>query len=256
MTNKDNDFINKCWFGLKKSWYKHPILWNIGAILVSLYMLCVLTGWFLGVWTHHGQNTIVPNVIGMDYRHAVSSLQSANLKVVVSDSVYRKDKLPGSVVDVVPCPNATVKAGREVYITIVAFSAEPIMLDANFTDMSYKQAESILKSLGLKVQKRYVPYQYDGLVVNVKCNGRTLGLGSRVTVDDLIILEVGQVPQPVAPEPDPLDAAIDAAINASDNGDTTDNIEADETTTTTTHTTAHRAQFGLKAKTKKPTEGN
>lgn len=198
----------------KQSWYKHPIIWNVCLILISLVIFFQLLIWFMAWWTHHGQNAVVPDVIGMDYQRAVNTLQAADLKVVIADSVYRKDKTPGSVVDVIPQPNATVKAGREVFVTIVAFAPEPITIDAMLTDMSYKQAEAILKAKGLRVEKRYVPYQYNDIVVDVKCKGRSLSIGSRITVDDVITLEVGQVPQPVYTEPDPLDMAIDAAIDS------------------------------------------
>lgn len=248
--NSDNNNKSQ-WY--KKFWYNHPIICNGVIIVLSLLILSQLTMWFLDVWTHHGSKTVVPNVVGMDFNRAVTTLNEADLDVVVSDSVYRKDLAPGSVVEVIPRPDAIVKAGREVYITIVAFSPETVTLDANFTDMSFKQAEAILKSRGLKVEKRYVPYQFDDIVVNIKCNGRNLSLGSKVSVEDVIILEVGQipaqtptyttvadVPQPEKPKTESLDTAIDAAI-ASDG-----HHEAEET-----GEKKESPEFGLKKKEKK-----
>lgn len=193
---------------------KHPILWNTVAIIISLFVLGFLTICFLDLWTHHGSVTRVPNVIGMNYSNAISVLENADLDVVIADSVYSKDRAPGSVVDVVPQAGSVVKAGREVYVTIVAFSPEPITIDMLLTDISWKQAEAYLKAKGLRVEKRYVPSQFPDLVVDVKCKGRSLSVGSRVTVDDIIILEVGQIPQPVYDESDSLENALDSAINA------------------------------------------
>ncbi len=199
---------------LGKTRSKHPILWNAIAIVISLIVLGFLTICFLDLWTHHGSTTRVPNVIGMSYNNAIVTLEDADLDVVIADSVYSKDRAPGSVVDVVPQPGAVVKAGREVYVTIIAFSPETVTIDMLLTDISWKQAEAYLKSKGLRVEKRYVPSQFPDLVVDVKCKGRSLSVGSRVTVDDIIVLEVGQVPQPVYDDTDGLDNALDSAIEA------------------------------------------
>lgn len=196
---------------LRRFWTKHPILSNILLIFLALILLGWFALMFIDLWTHHGETTRVPDVIGMNYDRALETLDESDLKVVIADSVYSKDHRPGSVVDVVPQPNAVVKAGREVYLTIVAFSPEPIVLDMLLTDISWKQAEAYLKSKGLRVQKRYVPSLYPDVVVAVKCNGKNLTLGSKVTVDDLVIIEVGQTPEPVVEDVDPLDSAIDAA---------------------------------------------
>lgn len=191
---------------------KHPIAWNILAIIAALIALGFLIICFLDLWTHHGSVTRVPNVIGMHYNNAVNALKDADLEVVIADSVYSKEKVPGSIVDVVPQPGSVVKAGREVYVTIVSFSPEQVTLDMLLTDISWKQAEAYLKSKGLRVEKRYVASQFPDLVVDVKCKGRSLSVGSRVTVDDIIILEVGRIPQPEISEPSDFESALDSAI--------------------------------------------
>lgn len=197
---------------LRKSWEKHPILWNFLCIIVSLMLLGYLSLWFLDLWTHHGSTTKVPDVIGMSLSDGVEELRDADLEVVISDSVYTKAKRPGSIVDVIPRPESVVKAGREVYITIVAFSPEPIIIDMLLLDTSAKQAEAYLKSKGLKVEKRYVPAEYSDVVVGIKCKGRNLSVGSRVTVDDVIILEIGER-RGEETVSDPLDIMIDASLD-------------------------------------------
>lgn len=195
----------------RKLWYGHPILCNIFLILVSLVCLGWATICFLDIWTHHGQVAKVPNVINMGFKEGVETLHEASLDVIVADSVYRKDLRGGTIVDVIPQPGAIVKANREVFITIVAFSAEPVVLDMQLTDISWRQAEAYLKAKGLKVQKQYVPSQYPDVVVAVRCRGKEVTLGDKVTIDDVITLEVGQVPTPVAP---PSSDGLDDAINA------------------------------------------
>ncbi|MDE6396347.1 MAG: PASTA domain-containing protein [Muribaculaceae bacterium] len=195
----------------KRMWTKHPILSNIILIIISLLCLAWITLCFLDIWTHHGQVSKVPNVINMGLTEGVKTLREADLEVVVADSVYRKDLKGGTIVDIIPQPGAIVKADREVYVTIVAFSAEPVIIDMLLTDISWRQAEAYLKAKGLKVEKRYVPSQYPDLVVAVKCRGKELSLGSKVTIDDVITLEVGQAVRPTIVE-DALDDAIGANI--------------------------------------------
>lgn len=212
---------------LKKSWNTHPILTSVVGILLSFLILSYLSICFLDIWTHHGSTTKVPDVIGMPLNEAIEKIEDADLHVIISDSVYTKDKAPGSVVDVIPSSNSIVKAGREVYITIVAFSPEPIIIDMLLIDSSAKQAEAYLKSKGLRVERRYVPAEYDDIVVAVKCNGHDISVGSKVTVDDLIILEVGHVERPVEEDYDPLDILIDASVDFND-GSTEGSFEEEE----------------------------
>lgn len=208
----------------KHSWYKHPILWNIVCIIVAFMVLGLLSLSFLDLWTHHGSTTVVPDVVGLQLNEGVEKLKEADLEYIVSDSVYVKDKAPGSIVDVIPQPNSVVKSGREVYVTIVAFSPETITIDMLLLDTSAKQAESYLRAKGLKFEKRYVPSDFPGLVVAAKCNGRNLIVGSKVTVKDLIVLEIGEARVPEVEEPNELDLLIGSSIDM-DNGASEGEVE-------------------------------
>ena len=203
---------------IKKAYYKHPILWSFVGIIVVILILVYFALCFLDVWTHHGATTKVPHVIGMELNHGTQVLREADLDVVVADSIYSREKAPGSIVDVVPQPNSIVKAGREVYLTIVAYSAQPITIDRLLIDTSVKQAEAYLRSKGLRVKKEYVPAEYADVVVGIKSGGRNLSLGSQVTVNDVITLEVGKIvaPEPIITVDNPLDAIIDASVNVDD----------------------------------------
>lgn len=203
---------------LRDSWYKHPIIWNVVCIVAGLFVLGFLGLCFLDLWTHHGSTTTVPDIVGRPLSEAVSMLEDADLDYVISDSVYTKDKKPGSVVDVIPRYGSIVKAGREVYLTIVAYSAEPVIIDILLVDSSAKQAEAYLRSKGLKVQKQYVPYEFDDIVVGAKCRGRNLTVGSKVTIDDTIILQIGQIPHTEEEETDSLDLLIGASLDESTGG--------------------------------------
>lgn len=182
--------------------------------MASFVVLAFIALCFLDIWTHHGATTTVPDVIGLNLNRGIDELRQADLKVVVSDSTYTRKSPPGSIVDVIPAPNSIVKAGREVYVTIVAFSPEPIIIDMLLIDTSAKQAEAYLKSKGLNVVKKYVPSEYDDVVVGVKCNGRSLSVGSKVTANDVITLEIGEIPKIEEEEElSPLDMMIESSVD-------------------------------------------
>ena len=192
----------------KNSFYNHPILWTLAGIPFSLFLLACLTMWFFNIWTHHGDTTQVPEIVGMPLDKAVKILEEADLEFVISDSVSMDGKLPGSIVEVSPQPNSVVKGGREVYLTIVRFSPEMITL-RRLTDDGINNVKSYLDSQGLRYNIEYVPSEYPDLVINAKYNGHLLGNSSKVPRGAVITLEVGRKFEPVVSNP--LDAMIDAA---------------------------------------------
>lgn len=210
---------------LKRFQKRHPIL---NALILAFLAVCVfffIAFKFLDLWTHHGSTSIVPDVKGLIYEQACDVLEEADLKVVISDSIYDDKKAPGAVVEVWPKPGAVVKAGREVYLTIVSFSPRQVVIDIPLTDISSRQAISYLNNHGItSIQILRVPSEYPDMVVAVKANGQYVTLGSRIPTNATVTLEVGQVEQEsVSTSSDDLDAAIDSLITA----DGTEELETD-----------------------------
>lgn len=218
--NSDNFF--------KRAWLRHPILLSICGIILSFILLGIFSIFFLDIWTHHGSTTVVPNVINKNLNEAVAELEKADLEIVISDSVYTKGKTPGSVVDIIPEPGSVVKSGREVYLTIVAFTPEKVTIDMMMAGSSVRSVEAYLKAHGLRVQRRYVPYEYNDIVVDAKCNGKSILVGSRVSIEDIIVLEVGKsfVSDKYMGE-DPLEGVI-GATEFFDGDAGEENIEAEQ----------------------------
>jgi beta-lactam-binding protein with PASTA domain len=207
-SNSDNFFV--------RFFRQHFIISNIILIFAALIVFALGLMFFVDLWTHHGETTVVPDVRKVSFTNACDILDEAGLKVVISDSIYDDNAHPGQVVDVQPKPGVVVKPGREVYLTIVAFHPKQIVIDIPLTDVSYRQAESYLKSRGIKTINRVdVPSVYDDLVVGVKLDGKSIGLGSVIPVNGVVTLEVGRVAT-AQPDSDAmmLDAAIDSAIVA------------------------------------------
>lgn len=204
---------------------KHPILTNLVAVFLSFILLSLIAMFFLDIWTHHGSHTRVPEIVGMKIEDAIENLEQADLNYIISDSVYSKDKRPGTIADVVPQAGSLVKSGREVYLTIVAYSPKPVVIDVLLTDISWRQAKSYLESKGVHVETRFVDSQFPDLVVDARCNGKSLGVGSKVTVDDIVVLYVGREIIPDRSADGVLSHLIDAAIE----------MEGDSTSTSQTN---------------------
>lgn len=169
---------------------------KIALNILAMIAVVIVIGWlsmiFLRFWTRHGDTIEVPLVKSMPYDRAMKALKSEGLTGIVSDSVYDNNAAPGTVIEQNPKSGTVVKEGREVFMTIMAFSPKMVTLPA-LTDISVRQARSILEGLDIKnvVEKR-VPSDFKDLVLGVRYNGSRLQPGARVPVSARIEIEVGE----------------------------------------------------------------
>lgn len=166
--------------------------WNVAAaVLVGIIVLVVLIFW-LKAYTQHGVEIEVADVTGMHLVEAETILGAQGLTMEVVDSTY-SDKVPfGTIVDQNPKGNSHAKNGRIVYVTINA-TTRPLITMPNLQDMSYRQAEATLKSLGLRVDSTYdyEPSAFRDLVLDVKSGGQSVTPGTKLTQGARVRLVVG-----------------------------------------------------------------
>lgn len=165
---------------------------HIGIMIIVAVTIGWLAMLWLDVWTRHDDTITVPPVKTLSYGEAAARLDQHGLVAVLSDSVYDKSTRPGTVIDQNPKVGTIVKEGREIYLTINAFSPKMVSLPT-LTDISLRQAKSILEGLEIKkvVEKR-VPSDFKDLVLAVRYKGTRLSPGARVPVNATIELEVGE----------------------------------------------------------------
>lgn len=168
------------------------IFLHIGIMMVVAVVIGWLAMLWLDVWTRHDDTITVPSVKTLSFGEAATRLDHEGLVAVLSDSVYDKSTRPGTVIDQNPKVGTVVKEGREIYLTINAFSPKMVSLPT-LTDISLRQAKSILEGLEIKkvVEKR-VPSDFKDLVLAVRYKGTRLSPGARVPVNATIELEVGE----------------------------------------------------------------
>lgn len=161
------------------------------AVLVGVGILVGLIAW-LRTYTQHGVEVEVNDVRGMVLAEAEPLLAAEGLVLVVIDSTY-SEKVPfGTIVEQDPKPFSHAKHGRAVYVTINATTKRQVTMP-NLQDMSYRQAETTLRGIGLEVDTiyDYEPSAFRDLVLDVKRNGESVLPGDKLPVGTQVRLVVG-----------------------------------------------------------------
>lgn len=164
-------------------------------ILIAVAVAAVL---FVGVviwlkhYTLHGKEVTIPEVIGMTQEEAEIVLRGSSMYLVVVDSTY-SDKAPlGTVVEQTPPAHSHAKPDRPVYVVMNARTKQLIPLP-ELHDVSYRQAEATLRSIGLRVAKvEYEPSLYPDNVLDVRAGGRSLNEGTRLPEGSGVTLVIGR----------------------------------------------------------------
>ena len=127
----------------------------------------------------------------------------------LSDSVYDDRAKRGSVIEQNPRPGNEVKPGRTVYLTVNAFYPRMITVPA-LTDISLRQARSILTGLGIKnIVEIPVESEYRELVLSAEYRGAPMRAGMRIPIDSKVTLRYGDG---IVQELDSIDA-VDANLD-------------------------------------------
>ena len=176
---------------LDKSDLKFVGLNIVLAFVVGIIILVSLVLW-LRSYTQHGVEVAVEDVRGLVQEEAGMLLASQGLHMVVIDSTY-SDKVPfGTVVDQDPKPDSHAKHGRAVYVTINATTRRQIVMP-NLLDISYRQAETTLRGMGLTVDTiyEYEPSEFRDLVLDIQSEGKSVQPGDKIAVGSTVRLVVG-----------------------------------------------------------------
>ncbi len=178
-----------------KTFWKETFLgFTVKNLLLAIVVfVAVVWAALIGIdfYTHHGESEIIPDLRGQYVEEAEQVLAKHGLYPQVIDSVYVRDKKLGTIIDQIPPANSTVKSNRAIYLIINSRQVRQVALpDVN--DVSYRQADAMLKSIGLNVGSvEYTPSEYKDLVSDVKFRGRSITAGTRIPEGSLLVLVVG-----------------------------------------------------------------
>lgn len=161
------------------------------ALAIGIAALVILLGW-LKSYTEHGIEITVPNITGMYLEEARAVVGGEGLQLQVIDSTYSRKVPLGTIVEQNPQADTHAKHGRMVYVIINANTVRQIPLP-DLHDISFRQAEATLKSLGITVNNYvYEPSEYRDLVLDVRQNGKCINPGDRLDEGSSVTLVIGR----------------------------------------------------------------
>ena len=167
-------------------------LWgNLLAMMLFVVAVCFAVKYGSDVYTHHGEKITVPNVVHKSYADAEHILESLGLEVQISDTGYVKTLPPDCILEQSVKAGSIVKSGRIVYLVINASSTPTIAIPDVIDNSSYREARAKLSAMGFRVSEpQMVPGEKDW-VYGIKVRGRNVTNGQRVSVEDILTLQVG-----------------------------------------------------------------
>lgn len=174
------------------SFIKSIHFWKHLALIILAGLIIIwITLFFLRLYTFHGQSIEVPNFSGKTMEEIQIMRESRHYNFTIVDSVYDNSKTPGSVVSQLPLPGSHVKKGRTIYLTIIAFTPEKTKLP-NLIDFTYRQAEALLETHGLKVGKVERVPDVGQTVIKAKYKGKVIPWGTELNKGEKIDLVIGK----------------------------------------------------------------
>jgi Uncharacterized protein conserved in bacteria len=163
---------------------------NLLVVLGLCIVLYILFFASIGIITRHGSEAIVPNVAGKTLKAAMTELEKAGFDVEI-DSAYEPKKKPFLVLQQMPEPNATVKDGRTIFLTINKTQPPDIPMP-NLLNLSFRSAEMILKSNKLMLgDTTYRPDIAKGAILEQLYKGKTIRPGEMLPQGSKIDLVIG-----------------------------------------------------------------
>lgn len=188
-----NDVINdeknkkmKAFRFLKDKWF-YISLAIMALLIVGTFEF---TFGYLGKFTRHGEEIVVPDMVGMKYDDVLEQYND-EFNFLLLDSVYVKDFPEGAVYQQNPNSGAKVKKGRNVYIIRTSIAPEIVTMP-NLRNLSLRQAMVLLNSVGLKVDKLvFVDYFARNAVVEQKIKDQVVEPKDDVVKGTAVTLVVG-----------------------------------------------------------------
>lgn len=168
-----------------------PLWINILAAIVLVLLLVLFFFAILGWLTNHGKYEKVPAVLGMNIDQATQALEAKGFDVEIQDSIYVDTAARLSVLRQSPEQDAIVKANRTIYLTINR-AVPPLTTVPNMVGFSFRSAEMMLQSLGLKFgDSTYKPDYAKNSVLEQLMNGKPVAPNTKVPMGSTISFVLG-----------------------------------------------------------------
>jgi beta-lactam-binding protein with PASTA domain len=175
---------------IREQFIDMPVVVHLLAAMFVFCLLLFITLKSVDAYTHHNKVVIVPNIKGLQIEEAALFLTNKKLRYQITDSVFSRKVTPGTIVEINPPVGAKVKQGRIVSIILNAKDMEKAKIP-DVTDLSFRQAQAQIRALGFtSVEVKYIPGQYQNLVIGIELNGTELTPGELAPLSSVLILKV------------------------------------------------------------------
>ena len=168
------------------------VVMHLSAMLIVIILLCVGVGFGLDIYTHHGDDIVVPKLNGMDVDKAERQLNQLGLTLEVSDSGYNKSLPADCILLQTPGEGQKVKQGHVVYVTVNSPSSPSFALPDLVDNSSVREAEAKLTAMGFRLNPHKMVDGEKDWVYGILCRGRHVSNGDRVSIDNPLTLIVGK----------------------------------------------------------------
>jgi len=138
--------------GLIRHYFSNPYLW-VGLVILALFLgtiYAAFNSWIMPSFTRHAESITVPSVVSLPFEEAADLLTESGL--LSEQVILRKPNLPRNIViDQNPPPEAQVKPGRRIYLTINAGDTTTVLVP-NVDSFPIREARSRITVHGLTIK--------------------------------------------------------------------------------------------------------
>lgn len=160
-------------------------------MVLVVVALVIGTGIALNAYTHHGEALTVPDLKNKRFADADRIMADMQLQMVVNDTGYIRTLPPDCILSQSPAAGETVKSGHIIYVTINSLQTPTLIIPDVIDNSSIREAMAKLTAMGFKLGTPvHIPGEKDW-VYGITVNGHRVNVGDRVTVNDRLIIQVG-----------------------------------------------------------------
>jgi len=171
--------------------FSKTFLKNLLLAVVLIAVLIFGLKIYLGVYTHHNEYHLVPQLTGKTYEEAKKLLEERKMNLVVIDTIEYNPKYPKyAIVEQNPRKDDKVKVGRKIYVKINNNAYAKVSLP-KIIGKTKRQAISLLKASGLQPGKITTKPYFAEVVLYAFHHNDTLKNGSKIPKTSKIDLIIG-----------------------------------------------------------------
>lgn len=173
--------------------FKSKIFFRNVALSLGIFLFVfLLTVLILNLFTRHGSEKALPNLVGLNIIEAQVLLEELDYRYEVTDSVYMLKMAPGRIYDQNPAAGSLVKTNRKVRLSI--YSTTPVLAEVpDVIDQSIRNAEGELLESGFVLEHiTYVSSEFTNLVLQQKYKGAQISPKTKLPKGSAIELVVGR----------------------------------------------------------------